>query len=107
MGLGKPLVHVCVLSRFSLVQLLVTLWTVAHQAALSMGFSRQENCSGLPCPPPGDRPNPVIEPTSLMSYALTGVFFTTSVTREVQIFCNMKINAPSGFWQRMKINARI
>ena len=47
----------CVLSRFSPVQLCVTLWTVAHQAPLSMGFSRQECWSGLPCPPPGDLPN--------------------------------------------------
>ena len=44
------------LSRFSRVRLFVTLWTVAHQAPLSMGFSRQEYWSGLPCPPPGDPP---------------------------------------------------
>ena len=53
-----------VLSHFSLVQLFMTPWTVAHQAPLSMGFSRQEYWSGLPCPPPGDLPNPGIEPTS-------------------------------------------
>ena len=46
-----------VLSRFSHVQLFVTLWPVAHQALLSMGFSRQEYWNGLPCPPPGDLPN--------------------------------------------------
>ena len=40
----------------------VILWTVAHQAPLSMGFSRQEHCSGLPCLPSGDLPNPGIEP---------------------------------------------
>ena len=39
-------------------------WTVAHQAPLSMGFSRQEYWSGLPCPPPGDLPNAEIEPRS-------------------------------------------
>ena len=44
----------CVLSHFSHVQLLVTLWTEAHQVPLSMGFSRQEYWSGLPCPPPVD-----------------------------------------------------
>ena len=49
----------------SLVELLVILWTVAHQAPLSMGFSRQENWSGLPCPPPGDLLDPRIEPASL------------------------------------------
>ena len=43
----------CVLSRFSCVWLFATLWTVAHQAALSMGFFRQEYWSGLPCPSPG------------------------------------------------------
>ena len=42
--------------------LFVTLWTVALKSPLSMGFSRQEYWSGLPCPPPGDLPNPVIEP---------------------------------------------
>ena len=40
----------CMLSHFSCVRLFVTLWTVAHQAPLSMGFSRQEHWSGLPCP---------------------------------------------------------
>ena len=44
-----------------------TLWTAAHQASLSMGSSRQEYCSGFPCPPPGDLPDPGIEPTFLMS----------------------------------------
>ena len=52
--------RVCVLSRFSHVQLVVTLWTVACQAPLSMGFSRQENWSVLPFPPPGDHPDPGI-----------------------------------------------
>ena len=41
---------------------LATPWTVACQAPLSMGFSRQENWSGLPFPPPGDPPNPGTEP---------------------------------------------
>ena len=44
------------------------------------GFSRQENWRGLPCPPPGDLPDPETEPTSLTSPALAGRFFTTSVT---------------------------
>ena len=46
------------------VQLFATPWTVAHQAPLSMGFSRQEYWSGLPFPPPGDLPNPGIKPAS-------------------------------------------
>ena len=54
-----------------------TPWTVAHQAPLSMGFSRQEYWSGLPFPSPGDLPIPGIEPSSLTSPALAGVFFTT------------------------------
>ena len=70
------------LHRFTRVQLFVTLWTVACQAPLSVGFSRQEYWSGLPCPLPGDLPNPGIEPASLMSPALTGEFFTTSATWE-------------------------
>ena len=49
-------------------------WTVAHQALLSMGFSRQEHWSGLPFPTPGDLPNAKVQPASL---ALAGGFFTT------------------------------
>ena len=51
-------------SQFSHVQLFVYLWTVACQAPLSMGFSRQEYWSGLTFPSPGDLPNPEIEPGS-------------------------------------------
>ena len=53
-------------SHFSHVQLCVTLWIVAHQAPLSMGFSRQEYWSGLPCPPPGDFSKPGIKPRPLL-----------------------------------------
>ena len=53
---------------------------VAHQVPLSMGFSRQENWSGLPCPPPRDFPNPGNKPVSLTSPALAGGFFTTNAT---------------------------
>ena len=66
-----------VLSHFSRVRLFVTPQTVAHQAPLSIGFSRQECWSGLPSPPPGDLPDPGIEPSSLKSPALAGGFFTT------------------------------
>ena len=68
------------LSRFSSVQLCATPWTTACQAPLSIGFSRQEYWSGLPCPPPGDLPDPEIEPMSLTSPAMAGKFFTTSAT---------------------------
>ena len=50
--------YACMLSHFSPVWLFATIWTVTHQAPLSMGFSRQEYWSGLPCPPPGDLPDP-------------------------------------------------
>ena len=55
---------------------------VALQAPMSMGFSWQKNWSGLPCPPPGDLPDPETEPMSPKSPALAGGFFTTSATRE-------------------------
>ena len=73
----------CMLSSFSHVQLFGTLWTVAHQAPLSLGFSRQESWSRLPCPPPGDLSNPGIELVSPMSSALAGGFFTTRANWEV------------------------
>ena len=74
------------LSHFSRVQTFVTLWTVALQAPLSMGFSRQEYWSGLSCPPPGGLPDPGTEPMSLMFPAPTGEFFDTSATWEVPNF---------------------
>ena len=73
------------LSHFSCVWLFVTLWAVAVPLPLSMGFSKQGYWSGLPCPPPGDLPNPVIEPSSLMSPALACMFFITSATWKPQI----------------------
>ena len=60
----------------------VTPWTVAHQAPLSMGFSRQEYWSGLPFPTPGDPPNPGIEPMSLVFPASAGRFFYDCTTWE-------------------------
>ena len=71
--------HVQLLRR---VQLFVTLWTIARQAPLSMGFSRQEYWSGLPCSPPGGLPNPGTEPVSLISPVLAGRFLTTCTTWE-------------------------
>ena len=64
--------HACSVAQLCLT--LCDLWTVVHQAPLSMGFSRQEYWSGLPCLPSGDFPNPGIK---LTSSALAGVFFTT------------------------------
>ena len=58
------------------VQLFATLWTIAHQAPLSMGFFRQESWSGLPFLSPGDLPDLGMEVMSLMSPTLAGKFFT-------------------------------
>jgi len=57
-----------------------TLWAVALQAPLSVGFSRQEYWSELSCPLPGELPDPGIEPPSFQSPVLRGGFFTTSAT---------------------------
>ena len=73
-------VHYLATHVFSQVQSFVTPWTVAHQAPLFMEFPRQEY-SDLPFPPPGDLPDPEIEP---VSPALAGVFFITSASWEFQ-----------------------
>ena len=69
-----------------LLQTLLTLYNpmnyTAHQAPLSIGFSRQEYWTELPFPSPGDLPDPGIKRRSLMSPALAGGFFTTSTTWE-------------------------
>ena len=102
LGLGFPTQRVsqkgvCVCVNRSVVSdSFATVWTVAHQAPLSMGFSRQEHRSGLPCPPPGDLSNPVIEPVSLTSPALADRFFTTNATWEAHeaYFRNLKTRLP-------------
>ena len=73
--------HACVLSRVSCVPLFATLWTIACQALLSMGFSRQEYWSGSPFPPPGYLRNPGIKPTSP---ELAGGFFSTEPPEKPQ-----------------------
>ena len=79
-----PFSHsVWVPSGFSCVQLFAVLRTVADQAPLSMGFSRQEYWSGLPCPLPGDLPNLGIKPISLTSPALAGRLFTTRLQANI------------------------
>ena len=75
-------VRACMLHRFSRVRLSATPWTAAHQAPLFLGFSRQEYWTGLPCPPPGDLPDPGNKPEALTSPALAGGFFTTSATTQ-------------------------
>ena len=87
-------------SCFIRVRLFVTLWTVAHQASLSMGFPRQEYYSGLPFPFPWDHPDPGMEPVSLTSLALAmGWFFTISVTWKV-----LRQTIGNGYRQLVKEN---
>ena len=72
---------VCVLGR-SVVSVSLRPWTVNCQAPLPMRFSRPEYWGGLPCPTPGDLPDPGTEPLFLTSPALAGGFFTTRATWE-------------------------
>ena len=84
--------YACVLGHISHVGLFATPWIVAHQAPLSTGFSRQEYWSGLPCPSPGDLPDPGIGPMSLsLVLQLAGGFFITSTTWEAQISVSSSI----------------
>ena len=74
-----------VLSHFNCVWLFAPSWTVARQALFSMGFSRQKYWSGLPCPPPGDLPDPGIKTASLTSPAVAGRFSTSSAIWEALV----------------------
>ena len=69
----------------SVMSLFVTLWAIACQAPLSMGFSRQKDWNGLSCPSPEDLPNRGTKPMSLTSPELAGRFFTTIATWETNI----------------------
>ena len=84
------------LTQFSLVQFFATLWTIVCQAPLSMGFSGQEYWSGLPCPLPGELPNPMIEPTSPASLALQADLYR-GATGATWIQPRVKPNPPPGF----------
>ena len=79
-----------------------TPWTEAHQAPLSMQFFQQEYWSGLPCPPPGDLPNPGVKPPSLLSLALASRFFTTSTTWEAH--SDVKFHLILGYFTIYKID---
>ena len=75
-------VCVCVYAHeLSCVQPFAGPWTIAHQAPLSVEFSRQEYWSGLPVSAPRNLPNPGVKPMSLMSPAMAGRVFTTSATK--------------------------
>ena len=91
------------LSCFSHGWLFVTPWTAARQAPLSMGLPRQEYWSGLPFLPPVDLPDPGIQPVSLTSLALAGVFFAASTTWEAYILCFISV---SPFWRPCPLGPR-
>ena len=98
------------LSHFSHVWLLATLWTVAHQAPLSMGFSKKEYWNELPGPPPGDLPYSGIKPVSPMSPAFAGGFFTTSATSAVSAIClrsHLRVRLPSLCFQSVHIKKKL
>ena len=92
-------VHAKLLSH---VQFFATPWTVAHQALLSIGFSRQEYWSGLPFSSPEGLPNPGIEPVSFISPALANGFFTTAAAAAAKslqscpTLCNPIDSSPPG-----------
>ena len=103
---GGVCARVCSLGR---VRLFVTSWAVVHQAPLSVGSSRQEDCSGHT---PGDLPHPGIEPTSLVAPALTGGFFGHCTTWEAQDMCILpqltknKEEQQHGFWSEAALLPR-
>ena len=88
-------VNLCMIRCFSRVWLFVTSWTIAHQAPLSMGFSKQEYWSELPCPTPGDLPDPRIKLTSPTSPALQSDSLPTEASGKPCIYLN---------WRYFKIN---
>ena len=75
---GYVCLHTSMLSCLSCIRLLATVWAVVGQAPLSMGFSREEYWSGLLCPPPGDLPDPGIEPVAPEAPALPADYLLLS-----------------------------
>ena len=100
-----PQMCVCMPSCFICVQFFATLWTIALQAPLSMGFSRQENWSGWPCLPPRDLPNPEIKPISLVSLMSAAGLFTTTATKEAHI-CNTHTHTYTHGWLLFGIRSK-
>ena len=91
-------VCVCMLGHFSHVWLCATLWTVACQVPLSMGFPRQGYWSGLPCPPPGDLPNPEIKPRSPALQADSLPWAQASFLLNVLLWKKVKMKSLSHVW---------
>ena len=90
----QGLISLCcaVLTHFSPVQLFGTLWTVACQDPLSMGFPRQQYWSELPFPSLGDLSDPGVEPRAFAPPALAGVFFTTEPPGKPQYLSHFNYN---------------
>ena len=86
----------CMLSHSSRVQLFSILWTVAPQVPLSMGYSRQEYWSGLPCPSPGDLPDPGIKPKSPAASVLQEDSLPRA-TREAHVCLHTQLHLFQGF----------
>ena len=86
---------VCMLAKLLQSYLTLITGTAAHQAPQCTGFCRQEHWSVLPSPPPGDLPDPGIEPVSLMSPALAGRFFITSTAWEAPPSSLLLLNTSS------------
>ena len=82
------------LSRFIRVRLFANLWTEAPPSLLSMGFSRKKYWSGLPCPPPGDFPNPGTKPISLTSPALAAA--AAKSLQSCPTLCDPRDGSPPG-----------
>ena len=95
------------LSCFSCIQLFVILWIVAYQLPLSQGFSRKEYWSELPCPPPGDLPDPGVDPVSLMPLALAGGFFTTGATCEARRYKLVRAKVNSVLCLQLLVSLRL
>ena len=81
------------LSCFSHARFFMTLWTLAGQTPLPKGLSWQEYWSGLTVPPPGDLPDPGIEPVSLMSPALAGKFLPPAPPGKPQSIIRLQFNS--------------
>ena len=95
------------LSCFNCIQLFVILWIVAYQLPLSQGFSRKEYWSELPCPPPGDLPDPGVDPVSLMPLALAGGFFTTGATCEARRYKLVRAKVNSVLCLQLLVSLRL
>ena len=110
-GWGSRRVRACVLSNFGWVWISVPLWTMARQTPLSMGFSRQGYWSGLPCPSPGDLPDPGIEPVHVSCvFCIAGGFFTHRATgeqeRKSQELCVLDVLLMDSLYAFTKLSAK-